>query len=508
MKKGIFKFNFEEQRVSTYFYPDRVVDFDTFDKFLEFNYGSDGINFFTSFSELGAIYNYIKYEGADKYVVKKITISPFINKVIGVSVYRKDKFSYDNKNKIKYYPFKTFYDMKYKIGTDELNINEALDIIEHTDFSKYNSGYTSKLRKEIKYDNETLIKIMIEKPCSMAPVIFSKWDKEEINVKCFDIVSAYPYLLTQPLPHYDKSIPFNGDESIFNESDKTYWGGIKIYGLAAKNSPYFPLTLVGKNKKGIEFASQGKNILNMGVRIISAGEVTLYGFLPHLLEVLKENYTYRSYEITKNILRFNLKIDEQLRNIILKYFERKQTKKRNGQPYGGEKVLLNRIYGFFLTVGNNTPAHYGQYVVSKQRLIMDRMVRKIGIEDAFQSHTDSLKFVGEHEDIIEEYNKSIEFPELGKFKNEGIMQKCVYYSYITAKYIDENGKLGFKHGGIDAIGITHLYKKKYEEITKDTKYLLCTGYFYCRGEGYYFDYAITSFRKSISKIYEGDKNGS
>jgi hypothetical protein len=36
------------------------------------------------------------------------------------------------------------------------------------------------------------------------------------------------------------------------------------------------------------------------------------------------------------------------------------------------------------------------------------------------AHTDSLKFVGNHAAAIEEYNKTVEFEELGKFVLEEV----------------------------------------------------------------------------------------
>lgn len=492
MEKGIFQFVFGKEEVHFFSLSGKMMSFNTLDEFLDYNFGYKGATFFTTLSEINALYHYVKEE--DIYVIKKINISSKIDKIIGISVYRKDKYCTLQDGQIKYYPFKTFYDIKYKIGSDELSIKDSLKLIEESNFKTYNQGYTSKLRKQLNFE-EKICGLTINNPPSMAPIIYAKTCIEYDNVKCFDITSAYPYLMTQALPHYDREVIFETEEQ-FNEKDTTYYGSILIENLAAKQ-PYYPLTLVGKNNKGITVESQGKNITHEGVRIIAADQIILNGFLPDLIEILKRNYNYSSYKISKKVIRFTLQKDAALRNSVLKTFEVKQEKKRNKENYAGEKILLNRLYGFLITVGSKSPAHYGQYVVSQERLIMDRMIHKIGLKDVVQSHTDSIKFEGNHAAAIEEYNNTIEFPELGRFMLEDEFQKCVYFSNITGKYIDKNGQLGLKHGGIDKKGIGHLYKKSYEEINMNTKYYLIHGYFYLKGEGYFPNGIITDFNSSV-----------
>jgi len=43
----------------------------------------------------------------------------------------------------------------------------------------------------------------------------------------------------------------------------------------------------------------------------------------------------------------------------MEYFKKKQEKKNNKENYDGEKILLNRVYGYLITKGSSTPAHYG-----------------------------------------------------------------------------------------------------------------------------------------------------
>lgn len=427
-------------------------------------------------------------EGQDQFETKIIYISDFIQKIIGLKIKKKDSKSRGF----------TFYDIKYKIGSDELKIEDALKLINETDFKSYNQGYTSKLRQEIVTD-EKLCRDTVNNPPSMAPIVYAKTAVEYKNVQCWDITSAYPFLLTQPLPHYVDTISYK--EAQFNDPKYIYYGGIEINNLKAKNN-YYPLTLVGKNNKNISIEEQGENIIHAGVRIISADRVILYGFIPHIVELLKRNYSYSFCRISQKLVRFELKIDWKLREKIMKYFKQKQDKKNNKENYDGEKILLNRVYGYLITKGSSTPAHYGQYIVSKERLILDRIINEIGLKDVIHSHTDSIKFIGNHKNVIDKYNATIPFPELGRFVLEDVFQKCIYFSNITGKYIDKNGKLGLKHGGIDKIGITHLYKKSYEEINGSTKFCLVRGYFYLEKDGYYPDYTISDFNHSVEEEIE------
>jgi hypothetical protein len=90
--------------------------------------------------------------------------------------------------------------MKYKIGTDEFDLNKkedretALNFIENAS-SKAQSGYTSYLRKIISTDEKYMSLNILYKP-SLSPLIFAKCGREFENVKCRDFCSFYPYLLT------------------------------------------------------------------------------------------------------------------------------------------------------------------------------------------------------------------------------------------------------------------------------------------------------------------------
>lgn len=498
--KGILNFELNKKQVIFYSSKGRQ-EYEDLDEFLYSDFGSKGVAVYINLIKLQAVYSYIKDSAREGYDTKILTVNN--SKVIGFSFFQTDRYYLDDKNKKRFRPFKTFYDIKYKIGSDELSIEESLKLIENFNQKIYTQGYTSQLRQELEYE-EKLCKLTIDSPPSMAPNIFSKPLVEFKNVQCYDACSFYPYLLTQPLPHFDKMVDLVS-ESQLEEPKAAFYGKIIIKNVKAKEN-YFPLTLVGKNNKGITHDKQAKNLICRGQQIVQADEVVLYGFLKDLLQILKQNYYYESYKISSKVIRFELKIDYKLRKKILEKFEIKQAKKRKGESYKGEKILLNRIYGFFITIGSIAPAHYSQYIVSQGRLIINSLIHSIGLKDMVHAHTDSVKFVGDHAAAIEEYNKTVEFEELGKFVLEDTFQKCVYYSHITAKYIDSNGELNFKHGGIDKLGIQNLYKMSYDEINQNTEFFLIDGYTYDKEYGFSYYGTKTCFRKSVNQK-EGDDNG-
>lgn len=454
--KGILRFQRYKKEVILYT-KEETIKYETLDDFLYSSFGKEGVEVYVSFGDLNTLQRYFHRNLKEGYSYKVMNVNQNIKKRIGISLFKPTKQRAD----------KTFYDLYYKIGADDLEIDYMLNEIEQITHPK--SSYTGKLRAQLKV-KERLVKATINNLPSMTPIIYSSPFIEYKNVQCYDACSFYPYWLTQPLPHFDKVVNFESEEQ-FKDETVTYYGGIKIKGLKAKR-PYYPLTLLGKNKKGITIEEQGHNIENRGKQIVAAEEVRLCGFIPHLLFLLKQNYDYESYEISPQLIKFNLKIDKELRAVVLKYFEAKQDKKRRGLPYHAEKILLNRIYGYFITSGQTTPAHYGQYIVSKGRLTLNNIAHEIGFKDIVHMHTDSIKFIGKHEDAIEKYNATVEFKELGKFVLEDVFKKCVYYSHITAKYIDKDGNFKFKHGGIEEEGLKLLLKKSYEEVNEFSNFVL------------------------------------
>lgn len=461
MARGILEFILGQKDV-VFHTEETETTFSSLDNFL-YQYSNEpkGVIVYVKDEYFNPLVRHIKRTNPDK--LKEIKI---YDKIIGCKL--------ENEQ----YKFKkTFYKLKFKLGTEDLDVNNATAHIKEIP-NKSCQGYTSILRKQIKVSEELLDFTVGETAPSLSPMLYAKLNKEHINVKCFDITSFYPYLLTQELPHFDKIV--DKKELDLTNKNFTYYGAIKIKDIKAK-TPLCTLSLVG-NPKGDIMPGQGIDILNLGTRLISAREITLFGFLPFLLNFLKE-YHYNSYEISKKIARFKLEQDSDLRNLIIEKFRIKQEKKNAGLDYLGEKVLLNRIYGFFITKGNNSAAHYSQYVVQKGKYILLNIIKQIGLNDVVHSHTDSIKFIGNHEDVINAYNDTIEFSELGRFVHEGTMEKVVFYGINKAKYL-MNNKLGFKHGGIDKKDIEPLLKMDYEKIDKDTDYNLTISYDYVSGKGF------------------------
>lgn len=407
-----------------------------------------------------------------------------------VRVYNKEKGFTFKGYKLESYN-KSFYSMKYKSGTDELSTKDFLKIIDDIP-SGTKEGYTSVLKKQTEFVKEPFLDFTTgETQPSLCPMLYAKTNKEFVHVKCYDITSFYPYLLTQELPMFEKFI--DREEMDLDNKNFTYYGRITVKKLKAKNPSFCPLTLVGK----MPLEEQGINILHYKSQVISADEIWVYGFIPFLLDFLKD-YNYESYEISSKIACFSLRKNEDLRSLILEKFWIKQEKKKKKENYAGEKIMLNRIYGFFLTRGIKKPSHWGQYIVQKGKSILLNIIREIGLKDVVHSHTDSIKFVGNHEDVIERYNEKIEFEELGLFAEEAPMEKVVYYSVNKAKYL-VNDELKFKHGGIEERDIEPLLKMGYDAVKKDTKYQLTIFYEYVQGRG------LTS--RTIEKEFGGSLNG-
>lgn len=383
---------------------------------------------------------------------------------------------------------KTFYDMKFKIGTDEFDFGKDIKevyelILDAASIPK--SGYTTKLKEELT-TKEPFLRLHTECLPSMSPFIFVKCGREFSNVKCFDIESSYPYLLTQPLPHFKRFI--DTEYMDLEDKNKTYYVGLKLYNLRAKTH-FLSLSFVGDDNTVIADGQYEGQVVRLGTRIISVDKVVIYGFLPFLLEAL-EDYDYDKIEYTKQVAEYELKIDEDIRNYVLQTYypkEAKKQRKKNGEDvsYQAEKIKLNRLYGFFITKGNeDAPAHYGQYIVQKGKAILNRIAHEIGFKDMIHGHTDSIKFVGDHEDVIKRYNDTIEFEHLGRFDYEGTMERVVYYGTNCSKYL-MNGKLGLKHGGVPEEDLEKIYQMNYDDITKDTPYFRTFDRTYEREYGYY-----------------------
>lgn len=452
MKVGVLEFELYKKQVR--FYTNEGVQ--EFPDFLTFVEAKIQAKVYIKSNLVGVLWQHVSEERKN-ITLSKIT-SPYF---VGFSVYTNKALRY-----------KTFRSLKYHIGSDDFEPAAALERVNKLPdvLSSYN-GRTKKLLNL----KEKHLDFLEDFHCSLSPFMYVKTIVEYKNVKCFDLTSAYIYQLMGDLPHYSRRI--DSQEMDFNDKRYAYYGGIKIKNIRAKNS-FYSLSLVG-NGSGSIMKGQGIGIVRRGTRLIEAEEVVLFGWLSFLLEELKD-YDYESYEITTYVYRFILRPDENIRRVLVPFYKAKEQKSELGLDNSNEKLLLNRVYGTLLSRTNNRnymPSHYGTYIVQKQKATMNRVAHEIGEKDLIHGHTDSLKFVGDHEDVIERYNAAIEYDKLGKFKNEGTMEKVVYYNVNKAKYI-KDGKLEFKHGGITDDDLIPMYMKSYEDINFSTTYLLTLYYYY------------------------------
>lgn len=387
----------------------------------------------------------------------------------------------DNRTKEKEYSFtvfkderarkKTFHDIKYKTGTDRYEtLDDFLLAIKNAP-STAKSGFTSILAKELETDEQMLKWTLEDKMIpSLAPMIFAKPGREFSNVKCFDITSFYPYLMTQELPHYVKYVRANKMD--LSDRRYCYYGAIFVTNLKPKNCLINLGIHTNKHGKPDLDDKVSEDVVTRGSKIIKAKRLKLCGFIHFLLDAI-EDYSYDTLTFGKGFFKFELKQNDKVRNWVLQKFETKQVKKRNGENYEAEKIKLNRGDGFFIMRNSNRerPVHFGWYVVAKAHNIMSKLCHMIGSRDLVHCHTDSLKFIGNHEDVIKFWNDSIEFQELGKFVQEQTFDRCLYYKICLAKY-EIDGVLDFKHGGIEYDNIEPLLKLTYDEVNENTTYFL------------------------------------
>lgn len=361
----------------------------------------------------------------------------------------------------------------YYVGSDELTPYEAANNIR--DFTYYNSGYSKKQK-------ELLTPICYKKPCFClnkflystphTPLMYSASNIDWEDVHCYDQTSAYIYHYCEELPTNCKA---NTGNNLYDKRGYVNFVKFEITYLVAKNKNYLPLGLAAdcKNEK-----YKAENlILTKGTRVLGAKQISFCGFYEEEYPILERNYNWREIQITP-IAYFKLEINKELRNFLLSLFEEKQKLKRKDLDYSGQKQLLNRFHGHNFSKGldrtftksnpkkNETeeerkeriehnamaylkpPTEAAIYIMSKQRRILDEMAHKIGFDKLVHIHTDSLKFTGNFFHLIDEYNKGIEFEELGRFVSEGLMKKVHYYSITKAKMLDSNGNLQLKYGGI------------------------------------------------------------
>lgn len=114
MVKGVLKFHLGEKDLTFFPCEGEAINFKDLDEFIDYNFGCRGAAFYMPLSDINVIYRYLEEQQSEKYSYN--ILKAHENKIVGLSIHKA------NKNK----PFKTFYNMKYKIGTDDLEVEDAL----------------------------------------------------------------------------------------------------------------------------------------------------------------------------------------------------------------------------------------------------------------------------------------------------------------------------------------------------------------------------------------------
>ena len=363
--------------------------------------------------------------------------------------------------------------MKYYFGTDRINdIDYNLAVIKNTHFKSWKAGYTSLIGKNICAEK---IREMPELPysisyamihhSSLGAVIYSVKNKDFENAYCYDRKSAYPAILCQPVPYSFKRV-----DRYKPQTNKIHWGKITIKNLKAKDINFLPLYRGKKYDK--------EKVYVLGKRILAATEYSYYGYIEHELELLSYAYTYDEIKISYVYEVTFCCLPQETINAIIELFNYKENNK-NGKNYAGVKQMLNRIYGYFLTVIPNgkdrfrlrdkkIPYSIGTWVTSKQRIEMLKMFKKIGKENIIAGHTDSIIATKNCDEIVEKINEEINiYKKMGHWIGEAAYKKICYFSNVTAKYIDNQGELKMKHGGISDLDMDLFLKNtSYDEINE------------------------------------------
>lgn len=362
-------------------------------------------------------------------------------------------------------------DMEYYFGA-EFNAKAALHMIETTEVKRYNSSYTGQIGKvlNIKAIKANFPKIKTNlfdkmfKYSSRGPIIYSQ-RKEFQNVYSYDVVSAYAALLLEQEYPYE----FIRTEHIV-KSAKCHYGRVTIKGLRYKHLHFYPLYLARE--------IVGRNIISDAKSIMAADEISFYCFLEMELPIIKLGYTYESLTIDDMYYAKTKPLPEESKKTIREYFDQKAQYKGT-DDYDSYKRMLNRFFGFFMTTKNNgksirdrsIPYQIGLYIISGQRSIMCKFIKKVGINHVVAAHTDGIKVDYDCSAIVEELNKSRDiYKNMGHWEPEEFFEKIEYFSNVQAKYISD-GKLGMKHGGTSKEDIEEfLSYADYDEIDFDTEF--------------------------------------
>lgn len=436
-------------------------------------------------NDFNLIFNFY-YQFISNWEEKKISVVR-----VGARIYGLDLFN-----------FISYRDMKYKFGSNNFTCAAALEIIDKEDGNR-NASFTSNLGRLIEIDAvkqkfnpipKSLRQIMMDETPKGA-IILSRPNVEFTNVHCYDVCSAYIACLLEG------NMPSKFIKTTNRIKGKQYFGKIKITNLKAKDPRMLTLYITKKQ--------EGKDIAIVGSRVIAAAQYSFYLFFDEI-SIINQFYTYDKIEIDYSNL-YEIKFEKlplKTINAIRRLYDNKLAAK--GQlDYDAFKQIVNRIYGFFITKRKlkdgtydardfTVPYQFGVWIISRQRLFMCCLINAVGLSHVVSAHTDGVKFDCDADEIVDKINmrRGLIYKDVGQWKKEGVLEKCLYFSNTVAKYL-ENGELKMKHGGITQEDVDNfLSGKTYKDVNEFSEFYLTIEQRLCCEE----DRTYIERRKSLSSI--------
>lgn len=328
------------------------------------------------------------------------------------------------------------------------------------------------------------------------------------NVKSKDIASSYPYSMLCKLPSTQFLRCLCSE--FMNDPDYGYIAYIKMYGVKSKYYTHYMQVSKCVNSKGI-VADNG--------RVVKCDYVEMW--LTSIdMEIILKNYQMHHYEVKqcyKSLLDY---LDIRILKFILKLYGNKT--KLKGVPeheavYKRDKAMLNSCYGMAVTnplkqsasykegwcrsplteefiesklndmrKSGSTLMYYGQGLwitaLSRRNLIYDVVLHSHDFDcDVVYTDTDSVKYIGDHEEVFQEYNAKIyehykelcvRFPELsmddfmpvdingnshpiGMYEDDGEYEEFITMGAKKYAY-RENGDLHITVSGVSKDGVSAL----------------------------------------------------
>lgn len=312
------------------------------------------------------------------------------------------------------------------------------------------------------------------------------------DVKSYDISSSYPYVMLTgdyPISAFMRWIPKTRSE--LNRLNKRYStiGKYVFKNIKLKNDKYAPYIPIAKCNCYAKPEAYNGRILSADMLSITC---TNYDF-----EIIADEYTFDELFVEEFLFAKKGKLPKELRERILFYFEGKSKLKGiDGKEYeyAKSKEYLNAIFGMMVTdilhnewlideqdqffeeksdpeeklrryytsYNSFLPYQWGVFITAQARYRLREGLRKVGF-DAVYWDTDSIKFIGNHENVFEELNNKVienksglpyNIEINGKVYSTGIWEREERYDEFKTmgakKYaFVKNGKIGITVSGLN-----------------------------------------------------------